>query len=152
MSERIFASCDVPEGYVADDTDCDDRDDTVHPGADEYCNAVDDDCDGAIDESGALDASVWYRDADADGYGSTSGTAVACTAPSGYAGSATDCNDANGGVHPGATEVCDGVDQDCDGSIDDGALTTWYRDNDADGYGDPTVSTSACSAPVSKLI
>jgi hypothetical protein len=141
------SACDAPAGYVASDEDCDDRAPTVFPGADEFCNAVDDDCDGATDEAGALDARVWYLDADGDGWGSTAGTAVGCSAPTGYVATATDCRDADGSIYPGAPEVCDGVDQDCDGTADNGVLSSWYADGDGDGYGDPARASVGCSPP-----
>jgi surface protein len=57
-------------------------------------------------------------------------------------------------VHPGATEVCDGVDNNCDGATDDAdvgvdpaSFTTFYADADADGYGDSTLAVSGCDAP-----
>jgi len=58
-----------------------------------------------------------------------------------------DCNDTNPAINPGATEVCDRVDNDCDGTVDEGLGTTWYRDADRDGYGDPSVSQVACFQP-----
>jgi hypothetical protein len=57
-----------------------------------------------------------------------------------------DCNDADAGVFPGATEVCDGVDQDCDGTADNGVLVTFYADQDADGFGDNNTPELACAA------
>ena len=60
-------SCDVPLGYVADATDCDDGEDDTWPGAPEFCNGADDNCDGSIDESSAQDAGLWYADSDGDG-------------------------------------------------------------------------------------
>ena len=139
--------CSAPAGYVSNASDCDDRNVAIHPGADEYCNTLDDDCDGTSDEAGAIDATTWYTDTDADGYGSVSGYVVACAAPFGYTADATDCNDAVNAIHPGASEVCDGADQDCDGSIDEGALLTYYRDVDGDGYGTPSTTTTACTVP-----
>ena len=139
--------CSAPSGYVADDTDCDDTDSAVYPGADEYCNGVDDDCDGTVDEDDALDAGTWYADADSDGYGDASSTDDACSAPSGYVADDSDCDDTDASVNPGATEVCNGVDDDCDGSIDEGVTTTYYADADSDGYGDASSTTDDCSAP-----
>ncbi len=64
--------------------DCNDQDASIHPGADEYCNGEDDDCDGITDEEDALDASTWYLDGDGDGYGDAATSTVTCYAPSGY--------------------------------------------------------------------
>lgn len=106
--------------------DCDDTDEAVHPGADEFCDGVDDDCDGQTDESDAVDASVWYADADGDGYGDASSTVTACAEPDGFVENALDCDDTHAQTRPDAGEACDGVDNNCDGDIDeDGVCGTW---------------------------
>ncbi|NDG63450.1 MAG: hypothetical protein EBY29_08290, partial [Planctomycetes bacterium] len=76
---------------------------------------------------------TYYRDADSDGYGLSSSTTSVCetTAPTGYVTNSTDCNDALASAYPGATESCDGIDQDCDGVEDNG-----FPDSDGDGIGD----------------
>ena len=143
-------ACTQPTGWVADDTDCDDTSATVNPAADELCNGVDDDCDGTVDEPDAADAPTWYQDRDADGYGDTSTSTAACEQPSGYLADDTDCDDYNNTISPGADERCNGVDDDCDGTVDeDDALDapSWYRDRDADGYGDATSAAAACEQP-----
>jgi hypothetical protein len=146
-----LASCQEPSGYVDDDRDCDDADPAVFPGADEVCNDIDDDCDGIIDESGAIDAPTWYTDADADGYGDPAGGTRACDAPSGSVADDTDCDDSDADTNPGATEYCDGHDDDCDGTIDEddaADAVSWTADADGDGYGDSASgSTIACEAP-----
>jgi hypothetical protein len=131
----------------------------VDPGTvTETCNGLDDDCDGSTDES--LLAASCYVDADSDGYGSGSALATLCRdasraafgdCPSGYTnvgGTAAtrDCNDANGAIRPLAAEVCNTTDDDCDGMIDEGATTSYYRDADGDGFGAGS-ATSACAAP-----
>jgi hypothetical protein len=73
-------------------------------------------------------------DNDGDGYG------INCLAGS-------DCNDNDAAIHPGATEVCNGKDDDCDGQTDEGGTTAYYRDKDGDGYGDADNATQACTAP-----
>jgi hypothetical protein len=128
------------DGY-ADDVDCDDGDASVFPGAEELCNDVDDDCDGEIDEAGGT---VWYPDADGDGYAGEDGSIVSCEAPNGYLDTAEDCDDDDATIHPGAGERCNGVDDDCDGEIDEDPPDVWYADNDEDGYGDATASTTSC--------
>ncbi|MFN7142452.1 MAG: MopE-related protein, partial [Myxococcota bacterium] len=128
--------------------DCDDADATVFPGAVEACDGVDQDCDGSVDEDAAGTA-AWYTDADADGYGDDATSVLACDAPVGSVAVGGDCDDASAAVNPAATETCDGVDQDCDGTADDGApgSTTYYADTDADGYGDAASTVAACGAP-----
>jgi hypothetical protein len=138
-------ACAAPAGYVGNSADCDDASATVHPGAAELCNGVDDNCNGTIDEGSFT---TFYRDADGDGYGSPTVTTQACAAPAGYVGNSADCNDASAAVHPGAAEVCNGVDDNCDGQIDEGVKLTFYRDVDGDGYGNAGATTQACSAPV----
>jgi hypothetical protein len=81
------------------------------------CNGYDDDCDGLVDEGLTT---TYYVDADFDGHGDASLPIQACVAPAGYSPTATDCDDTNGSVHPGASESCDGVDQNCDGQVDEG--------------------------------
>ncbi|GDX79259.1 hypothetical protein LBMAG42_10700 [Deltaproteobacteria bacterium] len=142
------ASCDAPAGYVADATDCDDTDAAANPGETELCNGVDDNCDGATDETGALGSLTWYADADGDSYGDAGTSTDACTQPAGYLSDDTDCDDTNASVNPAGSEVCDGVDNDCDGSTDgaDSAdATVWYYDYDSDGYGGSTLLETACS-------
>ena len=141
-------ACVAPSGSVADATDCDDGDAAVNADAEETCNGVDDDCDGETDEDDAVDAATWYTDGDGDGYGE--GAVQACAQPSGTVAEGGDCDDANAEVHPGATETCNGVDDDCDEDVDEPGASggaTWHRDADGDGYGDPTDSLQACTQP-----
>ena len=143
-------SCGAPTGFTADATDCDDGEAGANPGAAELCDGVDNDCNGAVDEDTAIDATTWYIDNDGDGYGDGAVTTVSCTGPSGYVANATDCDDGDAAVNAGAAELCDGVDNDCDGTVDEASAAdaaTWYADNDGDGYGDASVASSACSQP-----
>ncbi|HNC99611.1 MAG TPA: putative metal-binding motif-containing protein, partial [Myxococcota bacterium] len=57
-----------------------------------------------------------------------------------------DCDESDAAIHVGATESCNGIDENCDGNEDQDLTTTYYRDADADGWGSDD-STDACSAP-----
>ncbi len=100
----------------ADADDCAPDDPAVNPGAVETCNDIDDDCDGSTDEDDAIGAATWHPDADGDGYGDAASSTASCEAPEGYLADASDCDDAEPGVNPAATESCNnGLDDDCDG-------------------------------------
>lgn len=141
----VVYACVEPEGYVSDWGDCDDADAETNPYMDEICDGSDNNCDGQVDE-GLL--RTVYPDVDRDGHGVAAGAAQRCDDPIGFADVADDCDDARATVYPGATEVCDVTDNDCDGAIDEGAVNkgTWYRDQDGDGYG-AGAGTVSCAAP-----
>ncbi|MFZ5477264.1 MAG: MopE-related protein [Myxococcota bacterium] len=148
--DETQVACDRPEGWVLDDTDCDDGDGTVHPDANEACDGEDDDCDGTIDEDDPEGGLVWYVDGDGDGFGDPGLTVRSCTQPANAGTDATDCDDGRADVYPGAPEVCDGAtDEDCDGEVDEDEaidVGTWWYDRDDDGWGG-TTSAVDCDAP-----
>jgi len=113
-----------PTGYAATDADCDENDEKVHPGATEVCNMKDDNCNGQIDE-GAPPVVMW-PDGDGDGYYTYQmGTPkMGCGNLAGYAARGGDCDDRDAEVHPGATEICNLKDDNCDGRIDEGVRPT----------------------------
>lgn len=116
-------ACAKPDGFVATGGDCDDG-------------------------NASLTIFTWYRDFDADGYGNSTGDTVqACSQPIGYVDNNLDCNDVSVNVYPSAQEVCDGIDNNCSGSIDEGAGPIWYLDADGDNYGNPLETTTACIQP-----
>jgi hypothetical protein len=145
-----FISCRPAPGYVSSPGDCDDLRASTHLGADELCNGLDDDCDGIEDEGDALDAMTWFADTDGDGFGDPARPRRACSPPAGHSATGGDCDDTRPSSHPEATEVCNGLDDDCDGVIDepdaDDAFT-WYVDDDHDGWGDGTQAIDACYQP-----
>jgi hypothetical protein len=106
---------------VGDDTDCDDGDRGVHPGAPETCDGADQDCDGLVDgdDPDLVDGLPYFRDQDGDGFGD--GQTTACAWEEGLALRDGDCDDGDADIHPGATERCDEVDDDCDGFASTGS-------------------------------
>ena len=111
------------DSYFAD-TDCNDNDPNINPGAmDIPDNGIDEDCDG-------VDTTT-LSDGDGDSYLSD-----------------VDCNDNDPNINPGAVELCDGIDNNCDGNIDEGlAMVRYYIDMDGDGFGDETNSVVSCLQP-----
>ena len=145
-------ACEQPTGYVSNPTDCDDADAEVNPSAQESCNNLDDNCDGNIDEgsgiSAPLGSSTWYYDADSDGYGNLLVTLEQCDIPAGYIDNSEDCNDADANIYPQATEYCNEIDDDCDGTIDGATAIdkeVYYADSDGDGYGGVSSSQLFCA-------
>ncbi|WP_300667691.1 PilC/PilY family type IV pilus protein [Desulfoluna sp.] len=110
----VSSSATPPFGYVTDNTDCDDSDANTYPGATELCDGKDNNCDGDIDEG--LVTTTFYRDADGDGYGTSTDTHQGCTPNPGYIATPGDCNDNNSLINPGAADICDNnIDEDCSG-------------------------------------
>ncbi len=106
-------ACLAPPGFVSDNTDCDDGDASLNPG------------------------SSWFEDLDLDGYGSDTVLAVGCDEVAGATLTGGDCDDLDETIHPDAQEICDEIDQDCDGDPLGDEEINWYVDSDGDGYGDP---------------
>ena len=141
--------CEQPSGYVSNDDDCDDTDAGVSPADTEYCDGEDDDCDGTVDDDPA-DAPTYYADSDGDTYGDASSSMRACTQPADYVTNTSDCDDTDATVSPLATEMCDSIDNDCDGTTDEASAAdalTWYRDADTDTFGSTTNTTPGCTLP-----
>ena len=137
-------ACDVPDDFVTTGSDCDDQDILVYPSADEICDQKDNDCNGEIDEDGLTE---YYIDADGDGYGDPSQTIQACDLREGISLFDNDCNDQNASIFPTAEEICDEIDNNCDGSVDEGVLGLFYLDADGDGFGDNFITEEACEVP-----
>jgi hypothetical protein len=105
------------------------------------------DCDDLDAEVGIT---TLYVDRDLDGIGDGNSPKVeACSERVGLSAMSGDCDDFDAGAYPGATEVCNQADDDCDGVFDEDPIDPqqWFLDRDRDGFGDPTVETLACIAP-----
>ena len=139
------------DGFTWLSGDCDDDDATINPVAVELCDGIDTDCDGVEDPSDAQGALEWYGDRDGDGFAGSEIVVSACEQPQGYALTWDDCDDSNGGINLDALEYCDGVDNNCDGTVDEPAArdaVIWYLDADGDGYAaNNAESLRACDPP-----
>ena len=136
----LYSLSNVPANYVLENTDCDDTNANVHPGATEVAdNLIDEDCNGKI-------AITFYADKDEDGFGDPSSPVVieiddySNDAPNGYSWYAGDCDDNNFDINPLANEIPEnGIDDNCDGETD---LVEYYVDADGDGYGSQTLTAA----------
>ncbi len=133
--------------------DCDDSDPGVYPGATETCNGSDDDCDGQTDEEDAQGCETYFKNSDGDGYGVTGDTRCLCGPLGQYTvQQGGDCDDSDPGVYPGASETCNGSDDDCDGQTDEedaSGCSPHYFDGDGDGWGQDGNTKCLC-APAGK--
>lgn len=139
-------SCSIVEGYVLDNTDCNDADITIYPGAIELCNGLDENCNLLVDDG--IDFYNFYADMDDDGYGDILIDTISCSLVEGYIADFSDCDDADALIHPFATELCNSIDDNCNAVIDDGIVfITYYFDNDFDGFGDIEQDSTNCILP-----
>ena len=169
------SNCYAPVGYVSNNTDCNDQNNLIGGGNttvyyadfdfDQFYNPEDSifscsqpagyiflassfgpDCDDNNFQI-TKPTQAFYLDNDGDGFGNASSVLFACSLPAGYSALNTDCDDSRADIYPGATEVCDQLDNDCDGQTDENIGTIWYADADGDGSGDASVATQACFQP-----
>lgn len=191
------SNCSQPSGYLNNYYDCDDSNSAINTKASEICNEIDDNCNGEVDEGVKI---LFFIDSDEDGFGVPEESYLACTVPEGFSVYDNDCNDTNSEINPGAEEICDNIDNDCsgfvdedltrpygttdigecqygveecsfgswyitvpstgpsdevcdgldnncDGEVDENVMTMFYPDFDDDGFGDILIVTQACSAP-----
>jgi len=134
-----------PYYFTPDDAHLNKPTDSCNPSGEEdfagTAIGLDNDGDGLYDgndpDCAAAPACI---DKDGDGYGANG----ASTCPN---GTAIDCNDGDAAVNPGAKEICDGVDNNCNGQTDEGTTSTYFKDADGDGYGDPKAPSQGCTQP-----
>jgi hypothetical protein len=143
--DTFVLSCTQPAGYVPTDGDCDDEDPSVNPeGVEDGCDNVDDDCDGDVDEGFST---AFYVDSDEDGYGDPDTEELACESPGDdFVENDFDCDDTDPAVNPLAADICNDVDDDCDGELNEDPDILVYADIDGDGWGDESVTQLECSA------
>ncbi len=137
VSNSTVLACTAPLGYSDNFVDCNDNDPLINTNGIELCNGADDDCDLQIDED--LPLFTWFMDNDGDGIGTGSST-ESCAFLPGYATIGGDCNDNDATISPVANEICNNVDENCDGVLNDGLWIAAYIDADGDGYGANNIS------------
>jgi hypothetical protein len=145
LAESIFFVDADNDGFYNYE-DCNDNDPMINPDSPEECDNIDNNCNGEIDEN--LQLNAYFIDADADGFGSIDSLIETCSemTPPGFAGNANDCDDTNPMIHPNAIEVCDSIDNNCSGMIDDGiSYYSYYFDSDEDGFGSPDSLMETCN-------
>ena len=135
-----------PSGFVANSLDCNDNNPNIHPNAPEICNSIDDNCNGLINDG--IPTFTFFADNDNDSFGDADISLDTCSniPPTGFVTNSLDCNDNNPNIHPNAPEICNSIDDNCNGLINDGIPTfTFFADNDNDSFGDADVSLDTCS-------
>ena len=136
-------ACNIPTGYVSDSTDCDDTNPAIHPTLTDICNALDDNCNGITDEDAIF--TTYYLDNDGDLFGNILIDTTSCNVLVGYVENSDDCNDLNAEINPLMSEVCNGIDDNCNTDIDEGlTIYTFYIDVDGDTYGNPDAAVDTC--------
>jgi len=148
---NIFINSCAQAGYVTNSSDCNDDDFLINANALEICNGQDENCNGQADDG--LVFVNYFFDYDLDGFGAAGIMQNACSEPAGFVTNGLDCNDANSYVNPYAIEICNGLDEDCDGENDNSVVfAMFYEDVDGDTYGDPATGQDFCLIPIELFV
>ena len=152
-AEALFYNDVDKDGFFSFE-DCDDNNAAIHPDVVEVCDGIDNNCNGLVDED--IPVVTYYFDSDGDLFGDANITLDTCLSapPSGYVEVAGDCDDTNAAFNPSIVEICDDLDNNCDGNVDEGLeVTTYYLDSDGDSYGDPAMALESClSEPLADYV
>ena len=135
----------VPMGFSSNNDDCDNSNPDINPDMPETCDSIDNNCNELIDED--LELFNYFIDQDNDGFGTIDSIVQSCDsiAPIGFVAQFGDCNDTLEMVNPDMVEICDSLDNDCNGMTDEGLeFFTYYADTDNDGFGDSLNSLMSC--------
>jgi len=141
----IFSASPI-NGMLNNNSDCNDLDETINPNAVEICDDIDNDCNGLIDDN--LIYTTYFLDNDSDGFGDPNQSLLSCIQPMGYVTDNSDCNDSDPNSFPLNDEICDGIDNNCNGQIDENLEQIFYADADGDGFGDINESILSCTMPI----
>jgi hypothetical protein len=131
---KIFQEDEIDLAWNNGGWDCAGENSEIFPGAKDVCDGMDNDCNGVVDNDPLAVATTLYLDGDSDGYGDASQSEIfmigpnTCVDTTGYVTDSTDCNDDSASAYPGATEVCDDIDNDCDGVVDEGTFDGMTKD------------------------
>ncbi len=127
-------------------TDCDDTKSNINPGVTEACDGLDNNCNGDVDEGVSIPGFV---DKDGDGFGDSAQPISQCGGSAQFSAQGNDCDDENPAINPGQAELCDGIDNNCNGDIDDSTqIVSWFVDSDSDLYGDPNLPAIESCTPI----
>ncbi len=134
-----------PAGYADNAFDCNDQAMMINPMASESCDNIDNDCDGILNNG--LTLFTYFADSDGDGFGNAMVAIDTClnVPPVGFVIDATDCNDNASNINTNSIELCDAIDNNCDGVYNEGlTLYTYYQDFDDDSFGDLESTIDTC--------
>ncbi len=151
VSGSFKCLCQPNETYRATvGGDCNDDNALIYAGRQEACDGLDNDCDGVTDPDNTSGCQVFFYDGDGDTWGVEADPRCLCSPAGKYSSlSAGDCNDNSGLINPASSEICNGIDDNCDGRTDpmnSPGCVTYYLDTDGDTWGDATVPRCLCAA------